>query len=125
MAVSLDDLDRRVTALEDNRLPVIERAHNESTATLRWLVATLGQMKAQQDAHTLQFEAMQAQLDGHTRQLDRHTLQLEGHSRQLDVLQSDVTILKNEFASLRRDLPSIVGDAVREALRETRRSSEE
>jgi len=44
MPTNLEDLERRVTALE--------RAQNDSTVTLKWVVGTLGKIQAVQDHHT-------------------------------------------------------------------------
>jgi hypothetical protein len=55
MALTLEDLDRRVTALEV--------AQNDTTQTLRWVVAKLGRIQAVQDEHTLRLERIEAKVD--------------------------------------------------------------
>jgi uncharacterized coiled-coil protein SlyX len=55
MALTLEDLDRRVTALE--------RTQGETTETLRWMVTELARMQAAQDEHTLRLERVEARLD--------------------------------------------------------------
>jgi hypothetical protein len=56
MAQTLEDLDRRVTALE--------RTQSDTTETLRWVVTKLARMQAVQDEHTLRLERVEARLDG-------------------------------------------------------------
>jgi hypothetical protein len=63
MASTLDDLDRRVTALE--------RAQGDTTDSLRWAVGTLGRMHAVQDEHTLRLERLETKVDEHTLRLGR------------------------------------------------------
>ena len=55
MAQTLEDLDRRVTALE--------RTQSDTTETLRWVVTKLARMQAVQDEHTLRLERVEARLD--------------------------------------------------------------
>jgi peptidoglycan hydrolase CwlO-like protein len=55
MVPTLEDLDRRATALE--------AAQGDSTQTLRWVVAKLGRIQAVQDEHTLRLERVEARLD--------------------------------------------------------------
>ncbi len=74
---TLEDLDHRVSALE--------AAQNDTTQTLRWVVAKLGRISAVQEEHTLRLERIESDVKG-----------------------------------LREELPAIVGDAVREAFKETR-----
>ena len=104
MAVTLEDLDRRTTALE--------HAQNETVETLRWAAATLGQMKAVQDDHTRRLddhtqrlERIETTLGGHSRRLDDHTQRLEriettlgDHSRRLDRLEAKVDALPRAVA---------------------------
>jgi hypothetical protein len=62
MALTLDDLDRRVTALE--------RTQGETTETLRWVVTKLARMQAVQDEHTLRLERLETRLDNVEAKLD-------------------------------------------------------
>jgi peptidoglycan hydrolase CwlO-like protein len=55
MALTLEDLDRRVSALE--------RAQGETTESLRWVVAKLGRIQAVQDEHTLRLERVEGRLE--------------------------------------------------------------
>jgi uncharacterized coiled-coil protein SlyX len=63
MAQTLDDLDRRVTALE--------RTQSDTTETLRWVVTKLARMQAVQDEHTLRLERVEARLERVEIRLDR------------------------------------------------------
>jgi hypothetical protein len=53
--LTLEDLDRRVGALE--------RAQGETTETLRWVVTKLARMQAVQDEHTLRLERLESKVD--------------------------------------------------------------
>jgi peptidoglycan hydrolase CwlO-like protein len=55
MAQTLDELDRRTTALE--------KAQADTTDTLKWVVAKLGGIQAVQDEHTLRLERLETRLD--------------------------------------------------------------
>jgi uncharacterized coiled-coil protein SlyX len=83
------DLERRVTALEANQHDTVE--------TLRWVVAKLGRVSAVQDEHGLRLE----RIDG-----------------KLDKIENRLGKVEAEITSFRRDLPSIVADAVREGMKE-------
>lgn len=53
--ITLEDLDRRNKALE--------KAQGDTTETLRWAVAKLGQISAVQDQHTLRLDRIEGKLD--------------------------------------------------------------
>ena len=55
MAPTLENLDRRVTALE--------AAQGDTTQTLRWVVAKLGRIQAVQDEHTLRLDSLEVKVD--------------------------------------------------------------
>jgi chromosome segregation ATPase len=55
MTATIEDLERRVTALET--------AQNDTTQTLRWVVTRLGKMSAVQDEHTLRLDRIDSRLD--------------------------------------------------------------
>ena len=55
MALTVEDLDRRTTALE--------RAQGETTETLRWVVTKLARVQAVQDEHTLRLERLESKVD--------------------------------------------------------------
>lgn len=85
---AVGDLERRLTALEV--------AQNDTTQTMRWVVARLGRMSAVQDEHTLRLERIETQFGRTDAKVDRVDLELR---------------------SFREDLPGIIVEAVREALR--------
>lgn len=87
----LAELERRVTALE--------AAQNDTTQTLRWVVAKLGRVAAVQEEHTLRLDRIESRLDKVEDKLDR--------------LQSD-------FSAHREELPGMIADIMREVLREVR-----
>ena len=62
MSADLADLERRVTALE--------RAQNDTTDTLRWVVAKLDRISAVQEEHTLRLERIELRLDRIDARLD-------------------------------------------------------
>lgn len=74
---NIDELERRIIALE--------KAQNENTSTMKWVVGTLGQI--------------QAAVVDHTERLER--------------IESAVRRLESDIKGLRRDLPGIVADAMR------------
>ena len=53
--MTVEDLDRRVSALE--------RAQGETTETLRWVVTKLARVQAVQDEHTLRLERLESKVD--------------------------------------------------------------
>lgn len=55
MALTVEDLDMRTTALE--------RAQGETTETLRWVVTKLARVQAVQDEHTLRLERLESKVD--------------------------------------------------------------
>jgi chromosome segregation ATPase len=86
-------LARRVEALEeaqlDARISSLEVAAQHNAKQIEWMATTLGRMSATQDQHTIE----------------------------LAELRTDVTAIKADLSGLRRDLPSIVADAMREVLK--------
>ena len=52
---TLEDLDRRVTALE--------YAQNENTQSLKWLISKVARIQAVQDEHTLRLDRLEAKVD--------------------------------------------------------------
>src|SRR5262245_34648084 len=93
MALTLEDLDRRVSALE--------RAQGDTTESLRWVVAKLGRIQAVQDEHTLRLDRLETKMDGMAARLDGVESRLDSVERKLD--------------GLIEALPGIVADAVRSA----------
>jgi len=93
MVPTLENLDRRVTALEV--------AQGETTQSLRWVVTKLARIQAVQDEHTLRLERMESKVDGLETRLDKVEARLGNVERKLD--------------GLIEALPGIVADAVRSA----------
>lgn len=95
MTPTLEDLDRRATALE--------AAQGDTSQTLRWVVAKLGRMQAVQDEHTLRLERLETKVDGLDTRLGNVETRLGNVERKLD--------------GLIETLPGIVADAVRSVRR--------
>jgi predicted nucleic acid-binding Zn-ribbon protein len=55
MALTLEELDRRLTKLE--------RTQSDTTETLRWVVTKLARMQAVQDEQTLRLERLEEKVD--------------------------------------------------------------
>ena len=70
MAQTLDDLDRRTTALE--------KAQGDTTDTLKWVVAKLGRIQAVQDEHTVRLERLETKVDGLDARLGSVERKLDG-----------------------------------------------
>lgn len=93
MAQTLENLDRRVTALE--------RTQGETTETLRWVVTKLARMQAVQDEHTLRLERLETKVDGLEAKVDGLDLRLSRVEHKID--------------GLIEALPDLIADAVRSA----------
>ena len=94
MAVTVEDLDRRVTALE--------HAQNDTTGTLRWAAATLGQMRAVQDEHTQRLDRVEATLSNHTQRLERIEATLGNHTQRLDSIEGRLDRLEAKMDAFPR-----------------------
>ena len=90
------DLERRVTALE--------AAQTETAETQTWMASTLGRIAAVQDEHT--------------RHLVQIVSRLDKIDTRFDKIENRLGKVETEITSFRRDLPSIVADAVREGMKE-------
>ena len=88
---TIEDLEQRVIALET--------AQKETAKTQTWMAGTLGRIAAVQDEHT--------------KTLNDHTKTLKDHTQRLDRIEIDLT-------GLRKDLPAIIAQTMREVLREER-----
>ena len=55
MPVTIEELDRRVSALE--------AAQNDNTQSLRWVVAKLGRVQSTLDEHTLRLDQVESRLE--------------------------------------------------------------
>jgi hypothetical protein len=102
MAPTLEDLDRRATALE--------AAQGGSTQTLRWTVAKLGRIQAVQDEHTLRLERLETKVDG----LDTRLGRVEAR---LDSVETRLGGVERKLDGLIEALPGIVAEAVRSVRR--------
>jgi hypothetical protein len=91
MAQSLEDLDRRVTALE--------KAQGDTTDTLKWVVAKLGRMQAVQDEHT--------------QRLDRIETRLGNVETRLGSVETRLGSVERKLDGLIETLPGLIADAVR------------
>jgi chromosome segregation ATPase len=116
MSTITEDRIQRIEA----RVTAVEQAQNDNTQSLRFIVATVAQMKAVQDDHGHQLDEHGRKLDEHGRKLDDHGRKLDDHGRQLGELRSEVGGLRTEFHALRKELPTIVANVMREVLREKR-----
>jgi lipopolysaccharide biosynthesis regulator YciM len=108
-SATLEELERRVIALE--------KAQSENTGTLRWVAGTLGQIQAVQDDHTQRLDRMEKVQTEHTQLLNDHTKVLNDHTRRLDDHTQRLNRIEGKVDGLARDLPTIVGEAVRDALK--------
>jgi archaellum component FlaC len=109
----------RIQRLE-GRVTAVEQAQNDNTQSLRFIVATVAQMKAVQDDHSHVLEDHTRILGDHTRILGDHTRKLDDHSQRLGRIENDLGSLRTEVHALRKELPTIVADVMREVLREKR-----
>ena len=106
MALTLEDADRRVTALE--------RAQGETTETLRWVVTKLARMQAVQDEHTLRLDRVEAKLDGLEAKVDALTSRMGMLESKVDALDGKVDALPRAIAELieaseRRVMAAVAG----------------
>jgi len=85
------------------RVSRLEKASINNTETITWMAGMLGTIKAVQDKHT-------ERLDGIDGRLDRIDGRLDGIDSRLNRVEAEIT-------GLRKDMPSIVADAVREVMR--------
>jgi chromosome segregation ATPase len=109
MSTITEDRIQRIEA----RVTAVEQAQNDNTQSLRFIVTTVAQMKGVLDDHGHVLEEHSRKLDEHGRKLDEHGRKLDDHGRQLSELRGEVH-------ALRKELPTIVGDVMREVLREQR-----
>ena len=78
------------------RVSRLEKASINNTETITWMAGMLGTIKAVQDKHTERLDGIDGRLDGIDSRLNR---------------------VEAEITGLRKDMPSIVADAVREVMR--------
>lgn len=107
MTATLEDLERRVAALEEAR-----------PADLRRAVAKIGEHV---EETRLRMSAVERQLDEIRRAMFEATAEAARRHGQLEAKIDGVRMeLKADIAGLRRDLPSIVAETMREVLKERR-----
>jgi chromosome segregation ATPase len=92
MALTLEDLDQRVTALE--------QAQGDTTQTLRWVVAKLGRIQAVQDEHTLRLERVEDRLEKVEGRLERVEGRLDKVETRLDSVETKLDALPRAIAEL-------------------------
>src|SRR5262245_40283267 len=107
MATTLEDLDRRVTALD--------RAQGETTESLRWAVAKLGRIQAVQDEHTLRLERIETKIDEQTLRLERLETKVDRMDARLGSVESRLGSMEHKLDGLIEALPGIVAEAVQSA----------
>lgn len=73
----------------ERRVAALETAQNDTTQTLRWTVAKLGRISSVQDEHTLRLER----------------------------IEGDVAAIKADLSGIRRELPGIIAEVMREVLK--------
>jgi chromosome segregation ATPase len=98
MVSTLENLDRRVTALE--------AAQGETTQTLRWVVTKLARIQAVQDEHTLRLERVESKVDGIETRLGNVETRLGN-------LETRLGNVERKLDGLIEALPGIVAEAVR------------
>ncbi len=100
MVATLEELERRVIALE--------KAQNENTITLKWVAGTLAQVKSLGDDHTERLQRIEQTVNVHGERLQALEQTVNDQTGRLDRIEHDVK-------GLRRDMPGIVADALRDA----------
>jgi septal ring factor EnvC (AmiA/AmiB activator) len=93
------------------RADALEVAQNETTQTMRWVVAKLGRVSAVQDEHTLR-------LDGIDSRLDRVESRLDRVESRLDRIEIRLDRVEKKIDDLTTRLPTIIADTMREVLKE-------
>ena len=114
-------LTRRVEALEeaqlDARVSSLEVAARHNAKQIEWMASTLGRVAATQDRHTIELTELRAGVKELRADVKELRADVTGLRSDMTEMQSDVTSVKAGLSGLRRDLPSIVADAMREVLK--------
>jgi outer membrane murein-binding lipoprotein Lpp len=107
MALTLENVDQRVTKLE--------HAQGETTETLRWVVTKLARMQAVQDEHTLRLERLETKVDGlETKvdgletKVDRLETKVDRLDTKVDTLETKVDTLETKVDALPRAIAEVV-----------------
>ncbi len=87
--IELQDFEQRTAALEV--------AQNETTQTLKWVVARVGRMSAVQDEHTLRLDRIETRLGN---------------------VETRLGNVETGLNSLRQELPEMIAEVMREVLKE-------
>lgn len=98
MAATLEQLERRVAALE--------KAQNETTGSLRWLLGTVAGIKATQDMHTETLGQLQSGV--------------EEIRSDLHEVRADVNEVRADLKAFRAEMPELIATSVGDALRSRR-----
>lgn len=89
---TLEDLDRRVT--------VLERAQNDNTESLKWLITKVARIQAAQDEHTLRLDRIEGRIDKIEGRLDKIEGRLDKIETRLDRLEAKVDALPRILAEM-------------------------
>jgi chromosome segregation ATPase len=100
MAFTLEDLDRRTTALE--------HAQGETTQTLRWVVAKLGRIQAVQDEQTLRLERLETRLDKVEGRLEKVEGRLEKMEARLEKVEARLDSVEAKVDALPRAIAEMI-----------------
>jgi hypothetical protein len=107
MTTITEDRMKRVEA----RLTAVEQAQNDNTQSLRFIVATVAQMKAVQDDLVTTVTELAVVQEQQGKVQEQQGKVQEQHTKRFDRLEADLK-------GLRSDLPIIVADAMRDVLRD-------
>lgn len=91
-AATLEDLDRRVTALE--------YAQNENTQSLKWLISKVARIQAVQDEHTLRLDRLETKVDRLETKVDGLASKVDGLATKFDTLAAKVDALPRILAEM-------------------------
>ncbi|HEX5957929.1 MAG TPA: hypothetical protein VFY92_04640 [Hyphomicrobiaceae bacterium] len=107
MALTLEGLDQRITALD--------RAQGDTTETLRWVVTKLARMQAVQDEHTLRLDRLETKVDQLGNKVDRLGVRVDQLGNRVDQLgeQLDRLEAKLDKNSASADaLPRVIAEMI-------------
>ena len=104
------------------RVAALETAQNETTQTLRWVVAQFGRVTAVQDEHTLRFERLEKGLAEVRAEVSEVRADVSEVRADVAGLRAEVAEVRADVAGLRADLPGMMAEVMREVLRDARKS---
>ncbi len=102
MAATLEELERRVSALELGQHE-LQRAQNENRVSLKWLAGTLAQVEALAYDHRERLKAIEGRLGA---------IEITGNEQ-----TERLGRIEHDVKGLRRDMPGIVADVLRDTRR--------